>query len=361
MIHDIGDKLVYCVEPSVKFYPSTVQITDLKNYEIRFGTSLTKIGTISEQDITMMALMLDYLDKNLSVDSELDYLIKQCSVWRYTMEYCTTGYSPSQYCTVDNYDNYLNLYNSAINYANSNKDKYIGKGYLMRGEYSQSVAFFELEPIIVDVPIKLQKTTNASSQYQAKHTLIGSEFTVYTDQACTQIAKDAAGNNAIITITNQDNTGNINLVPGTYWIKETKPTKGYKLNTGSKKIDITNGQPIILEFENNAAFSNLQIKKNIIGGYSVSGTTFVLYEDQACTKQAKDSDNKPINMSVNNYGLTDTVELEEGIYYIKEKSTSQYYNLKQDVLKVTLAADSTKVQDFVNELKPGKGKVKKTY
>ena len=151
-------------------------------------------------------------------------------------------------------------------------------------------------------PVRPQKTTDASAEYQAKHPLIGTEFTIYTNSACTEVATSSDGSPAVVTITNQGNIGEINLSSGTYWIKETKATNGYELNTQAKQFSVTGSEsePINLEMFNSAAYANLRIQKTGVGNYSVSGAVFEVYEDSNCTTRTKDSNGNFVSISVRN-------------------------------------------------------------
>ncbi len=71
----------------------------------------------------------------------------------------------------------------------------------------------------------------------------GIEYTVYTDQACTQRYK-----NAVIRL-NAQGVGNAIDVPANdvnkdYFIKETKTNQGYELNTKVYKVRVGSGQTV---------------------------------------------------------------------------------------------------------------------
>ena len=364
---------VFCIEGTIKMYEGAYTVDNLVGYTLNAEDDLNHSGIpvintykITQEDVLYLALIQKYFSSiytySDSVPSTYASILAQCCMWRYLLTHCysTTGFvSDHHYPAAIPFNTYLQIQSGCFQWIDQNKNKYTATGYLLRKDYSQACAFFEVQEAAT--PVKLQKTTNASAEYQAKHTLVGSEFTVYTDQACTQIAKDSDGNNAIITITNQGNIGNINLPFGTYWIKETKATKGYDLNTSTQKITLSNSTPITLELPNFAAYSNLKINKTGQGGYSVSGTVFTLYDDAACTVPTKNSDGQTVRLTANSYGQTDTVEIPKGVHYIKEVSAPSQYQLKQEAIKVDLTGGSNNTIDIVNQLKPGKGKVKKTY
>lgn len=64
----------------------------------------------------------------------------------------------------------------------------------------------------------------------AAYTLAGAEYTYYTNQGCTQVAKLADGSDAKVVTDASGNTPDIVLPIGTYWVKETKASVGFKVD-----------------------------------------------------------------------------------------------------------------------------------
>jgi hypothetical protein len=93
-----------------------------------------------------------------------------------------------------------------------------------------SLACFLWTAAITDVAYAV-----ANSQYS----LSGAEYQLYTDSACTTKAKAADGSNAIL-ITDENGDSNVlEMTPGTYYAREIKPGRGYRLDTaedGSAKV-----------------------------------------------------------------------------------------------------------------------------
>ena len=72
--------------------------------------------------------------------------------------------------------------------------------------------------------------------------LTGAQYTVYTTRACTTVAKDANGNNAVLTVADNNGTTNtLDMKAGTYYVKETKAGKGYGLDTTPHEVTVTAG------------------------------------------------------------------------------------------------------------------------
>ena len=66
----------------------------------------------------------------------------------------------------------------------------------------------------------------ANSQYS----LTGAEYQLYTDSACTRKARDADGNNAILTTDENGDSNVLEMTPGTYYAREIKTARGYRLD-----------------------------------------------------------------------------------------------------------------------------------
>lgn len=77
--------------------------------------------------------------------------------------------------------------------------------------------------------------TNGNSCYS----LAGAKYGVYTDSTCTTLAKDASGNDAILTTTANGSSNTLTINAGTYYIKEISPSPGYRLATGSYPVTVT--------------------------------------------------------------------------------------------------------------------------
>ena len=104
------------------------------------------------------------------------------------------------------------------------------------------------------IKIKIKKTssntavTNGNSMYSLKD----AQFTIYTNSACTTIAKTTSGSNAVLTTDVNGNTPELELYYGTYYVKETKAPKGYHLNTGYKQVTLSesSANPYTVNFSN---------------------------------------------------------------------------------------------------------------
>ena len=72
-----------------------------------------------------------------------------------------------------------------------------------------------------------------------QYSLAGAKYQLYTNAACTAAAKDANGNNAVLTTGADGRANTLKMKPGTYYAKEVTASKGYKLDTKIYTLVVT--------------------------------------------------------------------------------------------------------------------------
>ena len=92
--------------------------------------------------------------------------------------------------------------------------------------------------------------TNGNSCYS----LAGAKYGIYTDSACTTLAKDASGNDAILTTTANGSSNTLTINVGTYYIKEISPSPGYGLAAGTYPVTVTYNGNISLSGSDSSIF-----------------------------------------------------------------------------------------------------------
>lgn len=70
------------------------------------------------------------------------------------------------------------------------------------------------------------------------YSLTGAQYTLYTDQACTDPAMTSSGGRAVITVKADGTSDPVELETGQYYMKETKAPKGYAVDTGVHSIEV---------------------------------------------------------------------------------------------------------------------------
>ena len=203
--------------------------------------------------------------------------------------------------------------------------------------------------------LSIKKTTSDGKM------LSGWQFILCSDQACTNKVYGPYTTASDGTITAN------NLTAGTYWIKEvgnTDPNVQAKYKCegeNPRKITVTAGQTTSVAFNNVLQTGSLGIRKTTSDGKMLSGWQFILYSDQACTKQVYG----PYTTASN--GMIDAKDILAGTYWIKEVGNTdteiqaKYTCEGENPRKVTLVAGQTLSVGFNNILREGDLKlIKKT-
>lgn len=121
--------------------------------------------------------------------------------------------------------------------------------------------------------------TNGNTGYS----LSGAQYTVYTDQGCSTVAKDAeTDTNAVLTVTADGTSNTLCLEAGTYYVKEAKAPAGYLKDTSVRTAEITSDDteddPAVLSVtETPVTYSPtvLLVKENEAGtSHDLSGAVF---------------------------------------------------------------------------------------
>ena len=69
-----------------------------------------------------------------------------------------------------------------------------------------------------------------ASTANSMYSLSGAQYQLYTDSACTAKAVAANGSNAILTTDENGDSNVLEIKPGTYYAREIKPSRGYRLD-----------------------------------------------------------------------------------------------------------------------------------
>lgn len=120
---------------------------------------------------------------------------------------------------------------------------------------------------------------------------------------------------------------------GTYYIREKNSSAFYEINDEVYKVTLTqHGQFETVEVKNDLMKSYVDIKKVDKGNVNktLSGATFTMYEDEACTKKIED-------VTTDESGIAHFDDIQFGkTVYIKETKAPTGYKLSNKVVKVTI-------------------------
>ena len=186
-------------------------------------------------------------------------------------------------------------------------------------------------------------------------------FTVYTDEACTEVATDRYGDEVTLAVTVEGGASATaeaaGLLAGTYYVKETAGTNGeVALDTSVKSFEVKAGETADLTgdpFTNNRDTGSLEIEKAVKVEGSADATradgtyTFAIYTDEDCTTKATNAygnEVAEITLTITDgQSASATVsDLEAGTYYVKEiGGTNTAVTMDTDAKKVTVEAGAT--------------------
>ncbi len=190
-----------------------------------------------------------------------------------------------------------------------------------------------------DIPIGdayIKKVSSTDSD-----TAVGNaEYTVYTDEACTTVAKDINGNDAVFTTTADGSGSNlITFECGTYYVKETKAPDHYTVSDEVYTLTVTRGKTCTVDSGevSDSPKARARLKKQSTnfdmtednGCYSLEWAVYGIYTDPECSELIE-------KLTTNASGDTDWRELDPGIYYIREITASLGYRLSDEVLEIEL-------------------------
>lgn len=118
--------------------------------------------------------------------------------------------------------------------------------------------------------ITLQKSADKQPQNNKGATLAGAVYHVFTDAACTTRAKDANGNNFVLTTDANGATNTVQIEEGTYYAKEITASPGFNLDTTVRQVTVTSDN----KQTNPAKFTSTEpLKVGLASVKKVSGNT----------------------------------------------------------------------------------------
>lgn len=173
--------------------------------------------------------------------------------------------------------------------------------------------------------------TNGNSNYS----LAGAVYTVYTDERCTKKATYFGE----LRTNDKGETGKVEILPGTYYVKETTAPASYQLSSEVFKVTVADKATVHVDAVDTPVYSKLSLKKvsadegrtnGLTDGnscYSLEGAEYYVYTDKACKTRAKDSSGKDITLVTKADGTTNEAEVVAATYYVREIKASKGYYL----------------------------------
>ena len=188
--------------------------------------------------------------------------------------------------------------------------------------------------------IRVQKTSSATwTSGNNNYTFSGIQFKVYTDDTCATEALNADGAAFTLTVNAEGNgyTGSVEMPIGTYYVREVESSlsgTGYGYNSNGQWVTVTAGNtstaPATGAVANTPQTGYLRAMKmsgnptitSNNGCYEFSGIQFNVYKDFACTTRATDVSGNTITLTTGSNGITASVRVPLGTYYVREVESS---------------------------------------
>ena len=186
-------------------------------------------------------------------------------------------------------------------------------------------------------PMTLQKVSK-DTQIQhgnPNYSLAGAKYEVFSDAACTKL---------VTTLTTDDdgNTNTVQMLAGTYYVKEKTPSAGHELCQEVHSVTVRFGEKAKVTCEEPVVHSWLKLKKvskdvqidRSNANYSLAEAEYGVFSDKACEKRVA-------TLTTNENGESNTVELLAETYYVKETKASLGHELCDEVHQVTCKLNQT--------------------
>ena len=200
------------------------------------------------------------------------------------------------------------------------------------------------EPIPGAIQIVKQPEQPDLVEGNENYSLEGAVFGVYEDEACTKLLKK-------LTTDANGKTSVFQVYAKTYYVKELKAPKGFKLNEKVFEAKVTVGNTKVVTVDEQEERGTVKVRKVTAGDkknadlvalcpqhYTLEGAVYGIYS----SKEKATAGKAPLHtLTTDANGDTNSVELPLGEYYIKEITPSKGYQLDENIYPVTVKANET--------------------
>lgn len=175
-------------------------------------------------------------------------------------------------------------------------------------------------------------------------------FTLYTDSACTKVAKTVADKDAIATYSTERGNAVFDYMPaGTYYVKESGAIKDFGAKQNPMQVTVPrSGGTATVEFTNvNKDFGSIVVQKvrKTKDGKEVpfGGVEFELYRNKQDVNDVSKKASHTIKTESDGNGYLNKIPV--GIYYAKELMPNGY-KPNEEIYEVEVVADLAKFKGF---------------
>ncbi len=184
--------------------------------------------------------------------------------------------------------------------------------------------------------VKLKKTSSDKKSYD----MSGAVYTVYKDKDL----KDKVGD---LTTDKNGDSNTLELDAGTYYVKETKAPKGFAIDPNVSSFTLKNGETKVINKTDSLLKGKLYLIKTSSEEttLSLAGAIYYVYTDSNLT-------NKIGELTTDETGTTNTLEVDAGTYYVKEITAPNGFDLDNEVKTVVVSPNETAKVTSVDRLLP---------
>ncbi|MGI6579118.1 MAG: SpaA isopeptide-forming pilin-related protein [Saccharofermentanales bacterium] len=202
--------------------------------------------------------------------------------------------------------------------------------------------------------LKLLKVSSrpADTENNSNYSLANAEYAIYSSRADANADRNRYKNNEGVEqllITKADGTSNVveDLKPATYYVKEIKASKGFKIDPNVHVVEVKPGETAEVrstEVPENTELELLKSSANTIvtngnNCYSLVGATYGVY---ATRTDANNNTNSKGTLTTTANGSTNVItNLPAGTYYVKETKAPKGYFLDSKVYEAVLLPGKT--------------------
>ena len=186
----------------------------------------------------------------------------------------------------------------------------------------------------------LKKSSNNSTltSENKNYSLEGAKYGIYTNSACTK------STGKTLTTKADGTTNTVTLATGTYYVKETKASKGYMLDTTVHKVTISKGKTATITSKEPPMSVTINLTKvsdnpdatGINDLYTLEGAEYSIYSDSACTEYLD-------KITTDEDGKGTITGLPLNTYYVKETKAPQGFGTDTKVYTIEATTGTTAV------------------
>lgn len=210
--------------------------------------------------------------------------------------------------------------------------------YLERGNGGSRCAMTFKLPVVSKkngyIKVKKNSSNSDVTDGNANYSLANAEYTIYKDAACTTKAEYGG----VLRTDANGNTAEIEILPGTYYVKETKASAGFHLDQTIHKIIVSEASATaVVNSTEPLKTGTLKLTKksknpDITEGnacYSLKDAEYSVYKDKNCTDYLA-----KIVTDAQGNAIWENIPF--GTFYIKESKASAGFELDQKIYEVNI-------------------------